>query len=128
YTAELYRRSEGAREAQDLIDAEYSFLSLPEGKKKAEATGEKVGAATPAESPPDEAIEGEGFNIDLQWLKESQRTLKWTDETLKTFLLSKYRVSPQGTPEEVISRLTREQAEAFVKEINTRLEKQTSLF
>ncbi|MBA7568642.1 hypothetical protein ES708_10376 [subsurface metagenome] len=128
YTAELYRRSEGAREAQDLIDAEYSFLSLPEGKKKAEATGEKVGAAAPAESPPDEAIEGEGFNIDLQWLKESQRTLKWTDDTTKTFLVSKYRVSPQGTLEDVIKRLTLEQVEDFVKEINTRLEKQTSLF
>ncbi|MBA7478231.1 hypothetical protein ES707_13654 [subsurface metagenome] len=128
YTAELYRRSEGAREAQDLIDAEYSFLSLPEGKKRAEATGKKVGAAAPAESPPDEAIEGEGFNIDLQWLKGSQRTLKWTDDTLKSFVVTKYKVDGRGILTEVLGRLTREQAEDFVKEINKRLEKQQSLF
>ena len=144
YTAELYRRSEGAREAQELIDAEYSFLSLPEGKKKAEATDEKVGvraptkpraqAARPAsspaaeESPPAEIVEGEGFNIDLQWLKESQRTLKWTDDTIKSFLVTKYKVDGRGALTEVLQRLTREQAEDFVKEINKRLEKQQSLF
>jgi len=127
YTAELYRRSEGAREAQDLIDAEYSFLSLPEGKKRAEATGKKVGAAAPAESPPDEAIEGEGFTIDLQWLKESQKRLKWTDDTMLTFIISHYKVGGKSVTE-ALQRLTREQVEDFVKEINKRLEKQTSLF
>ncbi len=67
---------------------------------------------------------GEGFNISMDWLKESQKTLKWSDETLKTFLVSQYKVSPQGSLGEVISRLTWEQAEKFVKEINKRLEKQ----
>ena len=75
----------------------------------------------------EETIEGEGFSIDLTWLKEAKQTLKWTDETIKTFLVGQYKVSPVGSLEDVISRLTQEQAEEFVKEINSRLEKQTSL-
>ncbi|GAJ07761.1 unnamed protein product, partial [marine sediment metagenome] len=42
--------------------------------------------------------------------------------------VGKYKVSPQGTLTEVLQRLTREQAEDFVKEINSRREKQVSLF
>ncbi|GAH52001.1 unnamed protein product, partial [marine sediment metagenome] len=74
------------------------------------------------------AIAGEGFHIDLSWLTESQQALKWSDDTCKTFLVSKYKVSPQGTLPEVINRLTREQAEDFVNEINKKLEKQKPLF
>lgn len=145
YTAELYRRSEGAREAQELIDAEYSFISLPEGKEKtAKTTGEKVGAAAPAKSRaqatkpvsapaaeetyPEEAIVGEGFSINLTWLDESKKALKWTDDTVKSFLL-KYKVDNSGTLTEVLGRLTREQAEQFTRELNERAAKmQTELF
>ncbi|GAJ11506.1 unnamed protein product, partial [marine sediment metagenome] len=35
----------------------------------------------------------EGFNIDLDWLKESQKTLKWTDDTMLTFIIS-HRLPP----------------------------------
>ena len=127
YTAELYRRSEGAREAQDLIDAEYSFLSLPEGKKKADKATKPASAPAAEEAPPDEAIEGEGFSIDLTWLDESKKALRWSDDTMKSFLVGKYKVSPQGTLTEVLQRLTREQAEDFTREINGRREKQASL-
>jgi hypothetical protein len=61
-------------------------------------------------------------------LNEAKKTLKWTDETTKTFLVSKYKVSQEGTLTEVLQRLTKEQAESFVKEINSRVEKQVSLF
>ncbi|MDO9580644.1 MAG: hypothetical protein Q7J06_08765, partial [Bacteroidales bacterium] len=125
-----------------IIEAEYRVVIEPE------PAVEKAGAAAPTvkpqlkakaqaktetppvaeEAPPDGAIEGEGFHIDLTWLKESQKALKWTDDTMKTFLVSKYKVSPQGTLTEVLSRLAREQAEEFVKEINKRVEKQASLF
>jgi len=71
----------------------------------------------------------EGFSIDLQWLKESLNELKWSEETAKTWLVSKYKVSPTGTLAEVISRLTREQAEEFVHEIQERTaKKQLDLF
>ena len=101
-----------------VVEAEYRIVSEPEGDEKTP----KVGAAT--EPVVDEQ---EGLCIDLAWLKESQKALKWTDDTCKTFLVSQYKVSPQGTLTDVIKRLTREQAEDFVKEINKRLEKQASL-
>lgn len=67
--------------------------------------------------------------INLQWLKESLNELKWTDDTAKTWLVGQYKVSPQGTLEDVIKRLTREQAEEFVKEIQDRVaQKQMQLF
>ncbi|MBA7566823.1 hypothetical protein ES708_08519 [subsurface metagenome] len=73
--------------------------------------------------------EAEGLAIDPTWLKESLKELKWTDDTTKTFLVSKYKVSPQGTLADVINRLTREQAEEFVKAIQQKLEqKQRELF
>ncbi|GAH45795.1 unnamed protein product, partial [marine sediment metagenome] len=70
----------------------------------------------------------EGFNIDMTWLEESQETLKWTDDTLKSFLVNKYKVDGRGTPTEVLGRLTREQAEDFVKEIQDRTQRQLDLF
>lgn len=72
---------------------------------------------------------GEGFSIDPQWLNESLRDLRWTEDTTKTFLVSKYKVDPSGTLAEVISRLTREQAEEFVKTIQEKVsQKQIELF
>ncbi len=150
-TAEWYQRSEGIKEAQEYIDAEYSFISPKSDEKigdeadkggggrqpaasnlsslKGEKKPKKSGAAPPAAEPAEEKIEGEGFYIDLPWLRESLNALKWTDETAKTFLVSKYKVSPQGTLEDVIKRLTLEQAEEFVKEIQERVDqKQMQLF
>jgi len=142
---EWYERSDGIKAAQEFIDAEYRLLSIPEGSEKTgEQEGEKVGARAPKaraqatkpasalaaeEKSPDETVEGEGFHIDPTWLKESLQELKWSDDTAKTFLASQYKVSPQGTLGDVISRLTREQAEEFVKEIQDRVaQKQMELF
>jgi len=80
------------------------------------------GAQATKEAPPAE-LEGEGFHIDLIWLNESLKELKWTEDTAKTWLVGKYKVSPEGTLEDVIKRLTREQAEEFVQEIQDRLAK-----
>lgn len=95
--------------------------------KPAKAQPAKQETSATEEKPPGEAIEGEGFTIDPTWLSESQKALKWSDETCKTFLVSKYKISPEGTLTEVLQRLTREQAENFVNEINGRREKQASL-
>ena len=145
-TATWMERAGDVRDIQNVIQAEYHIVTEEPPKlaeKAGKTTGEKVGARAPnpraqatkpasapsaEEKSPVEAIEGEGFTIDPTWLNESLKELKWTDDTCKTFLVSQYQVSPQGTLEEVIKRLTREQAEEFVKEINKRLEKQTSLF
>lgn len=126
----------------EVIDEEYvpregkAFISSPEAGKK---TGEKVGAAARAqvktgtapaaeETSLDEAIEGEGFSIDLEWLKGSQTALKWTDDTMLSFLAGEpYMVSGKSVTE-ALGKLTREQAEDFTKQINTRLEKQQTKF
>ena len=68
-----------------------------------------------------EQIQGEGFRIDLNFLKESLQALKWTEETCKSFLVSKYKVSSAGSLAEVLQRLTRQQAEEFTKELSERL-------
>jgi len=81
-------------------------------KKLAERGSDETPTAKPGE---------EGFSIDLEWLKESLNELKWSEETAKTWLVSKYKVSPVGTLAEIISRLTREQAEEFIHEIQERL-------
>jgi len=141
-TATWMERAGDVRDIQNVIESEYHIISEEPPKlaeKAGKTTGEKVGAAAPkpraqtrkaeAEAAPaveekTEAIEGGGFTIDLAWLRESQKALKWTDETMKTFVLSKYKVDVRGMLTEVLQKLTREQAEDFVKEINSRLEKQ----
>ncbi|MBU0847651.1 recombinase RecT [Patescibacteria group bacterium] len=153
-TAIWMDRAGDVGDIQNVIAAEYHIVTEEPPKlaeKAGKATGEKAGAAAPAKAraqatkpasapaagtptpdaacekfftPPEETVEGEGFNIDLTWLKESQLALKWTDSTCKTFLVGRYRVSPEGALTEMLARLTREQAEDFTREINGRVEKQ----
>ena len=123
----------------EIIEAEYHVVSETQPAQGGEKTSDsgKV-AATPlapaklakSRKASGEAVgEQEGLSIDLTWLKESLNELKWTEETGKTFLVSQYKVSPQGSLEEVIKRLTREQAEEFVKEIQKRVtDKQMQLW
>ncbi|MBA7631312.1 hypothetical protein ES703_38843 [subsurface metagenome] len=144
-TAEWVDRAEGVKTAKEFIDAEYSFISLPEGDEKIGAAAEETqgGEGKPeatilsskkAEEPtkievPAGEPEGEGFQFDLVWLKESLNLLKWTEETAKTYLVGKYKVSPEGTLENVIKRLNREQAVEFVNMLQSKLaEKQTELW
>ncbi len=141
-TSEWYQRAEGIKAAQECIDAEYTFIRLPEGEEEKGAAGARGGKkATAAVSSPTKqeaktkksgappAAEEEGFHIDLNWLKDSLTELKWTDETMKSFVVSRYGVDGRGTLTEVLGRLTREQAEEFVKEIQERTTKsQIELF
>ena len=126
--------AERFRKIEDIIER-FKVLGLPEKIIKdledwlAQEKGMAVCAPAAEETSQDEAIEGEGFHIDLTWLTQSQKELKWSDDTAKTFLVGQYKVSPAGTLEDVIKRLTREQAEEFVKEIQDRVaQKQTQLF
>jgi len=73
-----------------------------------------------AEPIPQAEEEKQGF-IDMDWLKESQQILKWTDKTMATWLVSKYKVKG-GLLEEVIAQLTKEQQKEFVQEIQDRRE------
>ncbi|MBA7588977.1 hypothetical protein ES708_31048 [subsurface metagenome] len=108
-----------------VVDEEYMAGGSIEGEV---LTGDEK-SGKPAEAglgEPSEAVEGEGFSIDLTWLKESQKTLKWSDDTVLTFIIGQYKVSGTSVTG-ALNKLTREQAEDFVKEINKRLEKQLEL-
>lgn len=65
-------------------------------------------------------VAGDGFTIDLQWLKDSQENLKWTEETMLSFIQSTYKVSGKTVPK-ALNKLTRGQAEDFVDQINKRI-------
>ena len=107
-TATWMERAGDVRDIQNVIEAEYHIVT--------------------EETPPDETIEGEGFSINLTWLKESQETLKWTDDTMRSFLAGEpYKVSGKSVTE-ALGKLTREKAESFVEDINSRVEKQQALF
>ena len=135
---EWYERSEGIKAAQEFIDAEYHLLSMPEGNEETGEQGRKkvgqaeIGATVLSPEPPKEIKmvgveivtptgDEERFNIDPAWLTESLSEIKWSDDTCKTFLVSQYKVSPQGALEDVIRRLTRDQVEEFVEEIQRRV-------
>jgi hypothetical protein len=122
-TSEWLARGKEIEGVQQIIEAEYHIVTEPPPPKT-----EGGGKGAPDAAPPAEPkIEGEGFSIDLTWLKDSQKALKWNDETFKSFVVTHYKVDGRGTLTEVLQRLTREQAEDFVKEINKRLEKQPKL-
>jgi len=55
-------------------------------------------------------------------LREALGKIRWSNDTTKSFL-SQYGVSIEGTLEDMLRRLTREQAEEFVKEIQERAAK-----
>ena len=145
-TATWMERAGDVRDIQNVIEAEYHIVTEGPPKlseKTGAATSEKAGARAPkvraqttkSENTPatetksqDEAVEGEGFNIDLTWLRESQKALKWTDDTMLTFIISQYKVSDTSVTG-ALNKLTREQAEDFTNQIQDRTAKmQPGLF
>ena len=69
----------------------------------------------------------DGFLISSEWLTEAQKRLKWTNETMLSFIVSQYKVTGK-TVTEALNKLTREQAEDFARKINEKLERQSSMF
>lgn len=121
-----------------VVEAEYTVKEAPKGDEKdvaeaAEKQGEEGEAGAETFSSPKEEAKSQKIGasvaelIDPVWLAESQRSLKWSDDTLKSFVASEYKIDVGGTLTEVLARLTREQAEDFTNKINTRLE-QPGLF
>ena len=78
---------------------------------------------TEPEITPKEPLKAEAIpDIDMAWVKESMKKVKWSEITIKSYLANVFRVSKEGSLEEVIARLNREQKEQLVKEIQDRLE------
>ncbi|MBA7691501.1 hypothetical protein ES703_100046 [subsurface metagenome] len=66
---------------------------------------------------------GEGVAIDPEWQKQIFKAINWDEDTAKTWIASHLQVDTRGSFEEVRQRLTREQAEIFVKELQDRAAK-----
>lgn len=96
-----------------------------EAKKKDEAPKDEPSPDEPQETTAqDEPISEEQpeLDFDSDWLLDSLKRVRWQDATVKSYLKNVYRVDTDGTVVEVVTRLTREQLEAFFKEIQNRLE------
>lgn len=74
-------------------------------------------------SAADSIITEEGIAIDMTWLREAKSVLKWSNISLLSYL----KAEPYGvkgeTPTEAIKKLSREQAEQFVNDINEKCSK-----
>lgn len=68
------------------------------------------------------AGEEDGFPVDVQWLKESQRALKWPEKTMLSFITQTYKVTGK-TVAQALGKLTRGQAQDFTRQINDKLER-----
>ena len=72
---------------------------------------------------PDEVVEAvPDIGKDMLWVRESLKQVKWTEPTIKSYLANIFKVSKEGTLEEVIARLSQEQKVRLVKEIQDRLD------
>lgn len=71
---------------------------------------------------PQHAAEVAVKDFDPDVLLDSLKQVKWTDATVKSYLKNVYQVDTEGTIIEIVTWLTREQREAFFKEIQDRLE------
>lgn len=129
-TATWMERANEVSDIQKVIEAEYHIVTNDEkpGEQKvaalpkARSQSKKDTQTNTEDEPPGKAVEGNGFNIDLTWLKESQKTLNWSDTTMLSFLASEPYKASGKTVTEALGKLTREQAEEFTKQINSRVE------
>ena len=97
----------------EAVVGEAALSSPVESQKSAERAPEAYAA-------PELGEVDEGVAIDPQWLTQTMKRINWTEDTAKTWLTSKFKVSPQGKLAEVLALLTREQAEEFKKELRDR--------
>lgn len=132
---DFWDRAEQLGLSREQVHAMLEVISVKEwtdqGKTLDQAIkviSEKLAQTKPPESATTSEVAGEGFNIDMALLNEALDKLKWTEATAWSFVVSTYKVDGSGTFTQTLKRLTREQAEEFVNEINNRVEKQTSLF
>ena len=70
-----------------------------------------------------------GRRLIIRCIREMEKTtrrqeIKWSEDTAKTWLTSSFKVDSRGKLTEVLARLTREQSEQFVHELQERAARQ----
>ncbi len=131
-------RAPGRKQARSKSEARENYGAEPAGPEskvgrggatgKADATNfNERGEETPKKSEAPAGGEAADL-IDLMWLQESLNALKWSVSTVKSYL-ARYNISIDGDINTIVSRLSRENAENFVAEIQLRLDgRQKELF
>lgn len=118
------------------------FISLSEGGEKIggrqeELGGEGKSSATILSLPKTETdkskkievpaadTDQETFTIDEDWLKEKLDEIHWSPETARSWIIGHFNLKvAKGDLWDILPTLTREQAQEFVQDIQSRLEKQ----
>jgi len=109
-TATWMERAKDVQGVQQIIEAEYRVIIEPEREEELGAPAQiKAGTST-------------GNNIDPTWLDETLKEIKWGEDTAKSWLAAQFGVAAEGKLSDVLSRLTREQAEQFVEQIQKKAE------
>lgn len=62
------------------------------------------------------------LGIDMDWVRNSMKQVRWTETTIKSYLVNIFKVSKEGSLEDVIARLNDEQKKQLCKEIQERLD------
>ncbi len=110
--------------SQDRVHEMLGVNSVKEWTDQGKTLDEAIAVVSERLSQPAaraDEVTGEGFNIDMAWLKEALSQIKWTEGTAWSFVVSQYKVDGSGTFAQTLQRLTREQAEEFVKELQDRV-------
>ena len=103
----------------EITKPETSLETLPEApeskSKPVEEETSPVVLPEPTAAPPSDIV------IDMDWFKESLKRLHWSEAIIKSYCSNSYKVSKEGSLEEVIVRLNPEQRTKLVKEVKERL-------
>jgi len=110
---------------------EMATTATGEGTKPLPHEGEEkiikqAKTAPPADLSPEdvtpETAEADDVGFNMEWLRESLKTIKWPEATVKSFLKNTYHVDSTGSLEDILRRMNQQQKEAFAKEVQNRLD------
>lgn len=116
--------------AEEMSSDEPKPVKVPEPSKKQESgpippapkTSEPLANIEAPATISQEEEQKPELDFDKDLLLDSLKKVKWTDSTVKSYLKNVYKVDTEGSVVKVVARLTREQREAFFKELQNRLE------
>jgi hypothetical protein len=96
--------------------------TVPKGEKIEKSRGGPPAAGGAAEDA------GETFSIDPDALAKALQKIKWSQVTAKSWLAKEFKIDTKGDLiKDILPNLTREQAEAFIKEVRTRATQQQQM-
>ena len=99
----------------EIIEGEAREIEPEPEPEAAEPTPEPIAEESKSTPPlPDSAI-------DLDWLRESAKSIKWTEKTLTTWITAKFKVKG-GILEEVVAELSPEQCKDLAQQMQERVD------